>query len=569
MAYLELVGEKEIGLKCSFHERDLAKSIGDYKWDSELKRWIFPLSREVVDKARQVFDGITIQSEIYTRLKLLDSFQSKIQKIKKFKDCTVDESFLKVPLWPHQRVGVRFCQEFDKCCCFDEMGLGKSFIAIYIATWRKTQGKLKKCIILAPKSCKESVWARQIAKFTKEKSLVVNGSPTKRDRLYERFKKQDILFLIFSYETFRVDFEKLKEIGILNSGNNGTEMLILDEVQKVKNVRAQISKAVKNAQVHFSLGLTGTPVFNRPEDIFGPMHVISPGLLGSNYWRFMDKYLVKGGYGDHQVVGYQNLEELKSKVESVSIRRLKEEIINLPEKTYEDLLCEMIDPKQKEAYESMREELFAWIENMNGEQVRIQAGQILTRNVRLSQIADGFIMSRELKKPKWFQGSKVKEIDELLEDYADSGVVVFCRWIALVDFLFERYREKYNAVFFRGATSDKDRLEAIDRFQEGKAKVFVLQIQSGSLGIDLSRAKIGIFVDKAFLSPGILRQSEDRIHRSGLREACTMVSLITKDTIDERWQRLMEKKLELSDKVIPTLPRLNKQDWLYLTNKGT
>ncbi|GAH79117.1 unnamed protein product, partial [marine sediment metagenome] len=193
-----------------------------------------------------------------------------------------------------------------------------------------------------------------------EKSLVVDGTPNKRDRIYKQYLKRDILFLIFSYETFRVDFEKLKEIGILNNGNEGVGMIILDEIQKVKNVRAQISKAVKNAQVRFGIGLTGTPVYNRPEDIFGPMHIISPGLLGSNYWRFMDRYLVKGGYGDHQIVSYQNLEELKSKVESVSIRRLKEEILNLPEKTYEDLLCEMIDPKQKEAYESMREELFAW-----------------------------------------------------------------------------------------------------------------------------------------------------------------------------------------------------------------
>lgn len=569
MAYLELFDSTQLALKCSYGEREIAKSIGDYKWDPSTKMWIFPLSREVVEKARRAFGGIAIEPTIFTHLRLLDSFQSKVQKIKKFKDCHVDESFLKMPLWPHQRVGVRFCQEFEKCCCFDEMGLGKSFIAIYMATWRKAQGKLKKCIILAPKSCKESIWGRQITKFTDEKSLVVDGTPSKRDRIYKQYLKRDILFLIFSYETFRVDFEKLKEIGILNNGNEGVGMIILDEIQKVKNVRAQISKAVKNAQVRFGIGLTGTPVYNRPEDIFGPMHVISPGLLGNNYWRFTDQYLIKGGYGDHQTVGYKNLEELKNKVESVSIRRLKEEILNLPEKTYEDLLCEMIDPKQKEAYESMREELFAWIENMSGEQVKIQAGQILTRNVRLSQIVDGFVTSPELKRPKWFRSSKIEEIDGILEDYADSGVVVFCRWIALVDFLYERYKEKYNAVFFRGATSDKDRLTAIDRFQQGKAKVFVLQIQSGSLGIDLSRAKIGIFVDKAFLSPGILRQAEDRIHRSGLKEACTMVSLIAKGTIDERWQKLMEKKLELSSRVISVIPRLDKSDWLFLTNKGT
>ena len=197
MAYLELFNENTLALKCSYGEREIAKSIGDYKWDPSEKKWIFPLNREVVDKARQVFGGIAIEPQILTHLRLLDSFQAKVQKIKKFKDCHVDESF---------------CQEFEKCCCFDEMGLGKSFIAIYMATWRKTQGKLKKCIILAPKSCKESIWGRQIEKFTDEKSLVVNGTPSKRDKLYKQYLKRDVLFLIFSYETFRVDFEKLKEI---------------------------------------------------------------------------------------------------------------------------------------------------------------------------------------------------------------------------------------------------------------------------------------------------------------------------------------------------------------------
>lgn len=568
--YLELLNDETLALKASYRDRERVKAVGEGKWSAETKRWLFPLSHSVVDNIQREFGKIAIEPQIFTRLSLLDSFQRKVQKIKKLKDCNVDESFLKVTLWPHQRVGVRFCQEFDKCCCFDDMGLGKSLVAVYMGIWRKSRGEIKKCIILAPKSCKESVWGRQIEKFTDEKCLVVDGTLAKRRQLYKRYKREDILFLIFSYETFRTDFLRLKEMGILNSGNDGAGMLILDEVQKVKNPQAQISKVVKNVQALFALALTGTPVYNRPEDIWGPMNIVSPGLLGSNYQRFTDRYLIKGSYGNDQVAGgYRNLKELKGKIESVSIRRMKEEAIDLPEKTYEDLFCEMVDPKQREAYESMRKELFAWIRDMDDKEVRVRANQLLTRNVRLSQLSDGFISSPELKKPKWFRSSKVEEIDGILEDYADadSGIVIFCRWVPLVHFLFGRYREKYGAVHLMGQTKDKDRLKAIDAFQEGKAKVFVLQIQSGSLGIDLSRAKIGIFIDKAFLSPGILRQSEDRLHRLGQKENCTMISLITPGTIDERWDKLMQAKLELSNKIIPSMPRLNKEDWLYLTGK--
>ena len=437
-------GSDSIALKCTFIERDLAKAIGDYHWDTGAKKWIFPLNRETIRKARQEFPELSVEPEIFTHLTQQKHFKDKIVEIKKLKDCEVDESFIKVSLWPHQHVGVRYCQEFEKCCCFDEMGLGKTLIAIYMATWHKKKGRLKKCIILAPKSCISSVWQRQIEKFTHEKTLVVNGNPKKRKLAYERFKKEDILFLISGYETFRIDYSRLKEAKIINANNEGVQMLILDEVQKVKSPKAQISKAVKNTIVNYCIGLTGTPVYNRIEDIYNPVSIIKPGLLGNNYWRFSDYYLKKGGYGGHEVTGYQHLKELREKVESVSIRRTKSQVLSLPPKTYEDRLLEMTDPKQKEAYSTMQEELYAWIEDMDGNEVRVRASEIMSQNVRLSQLTGGFLTAKNLPRPKWFKSSKVEELDQILADYGDSGIVVFTRWLPMVYYLYKRYKEKYN-----------------------------------------------------------------------------------------------------------------------------
>lgn len=560
--YLELFDDHTLALKCSYRDRRV-KAIGERKWSPEVKRWLFPLSRSVVDNARKEFGKIPIEPQILTHLRLLDFFQAKVQKIKKLKDCHIDESFLKVKLYPHQRVGIKYCQQFEKCAIFDEMGLMKTLQAVYIAVWRKSRGEVSKCIILCPKSCQTSVWLRQIEKFTHEKGIVANGTPGKRDKLYKRFKKSGALFLILGYELFRIDREKLREMGILDS-EKGIQMMILDEVQKIKNPQAQITKAVRNSSFRYCIILTGTPIFNKVQDIYSPISIVSPGLLGSNYWKFCDRYLVKGSYQGKEILGAKNLPELKSRIETVSIRRLKEEVIKLPEKVYETRLLSLTDPAQKTAYQEMREQLFTWIQNMDGEEVRIKAGQLMTRNIRLSQITDGFIMSEELSKPRWFDSSKIKEIDEIINDYGDSGIVIFCRWIPLVDFLFKRYKEAYNAVCLKGATSSQERIEAIDRFQARKAKVFVLQIQSGSLGIDLSSAKIGLFPDKVFLSPGILRQSEDRVHREGLRESCEMISLIVENSIDERWDQLVREKQALADQIIPVF---SKEDWLYLAGK--
>jgi len=89
-------------------------------------------------------------------------------------------------------------------------------------------------------------------------------------------------------------------------------------------------------------------------------------------------------------------------------------------------------------------------------------------------------------------------------------------------------------------------VERIDSFQKGESQVMIAQIVVGGLGIDLSDAKIGVFMDKAFLSPGVLYQAEARIHRPGLLECCIMIDLLVKGTIDERWAELMEEKQKMA-----------------------
>jgi len=137
LAYLELRDEDTVALKCTYLERDSAKEIGDYKWDKASKKWLFPLNRDVITKARQIFKGIAIEPEIFTHLTQQNHFQDKIVEIKKLKDCKVDESFIKGNLYPHQRVGVKFLQQFDKALIFDEMGLGKTLTSITIVIGRK------------------------------------------------------------------------------------------------------------------------------------------------------------------------------------------------------------------------------------------------------------------------------------------------------------------------------------------------------------------------------------------------------------------------------------------------
>jgi len=138
----------------------------------------------------------------------------------------------------------------------------------------------------------------------------------------------------------------------------------------------------------------------------------------------------------------------------------------------------------------------------------------------------------------------------------------------MVHELYKRYKKKYNAVYLAGETPDKMRVENIDKFQDGTSKVFISQIQAGSLGISLNTAKIVIFTDKSFLSLGILKQAECRVYRNGLKHPCTIISLLIKNTIDENWKKLIEKKGRLAGQIIvDRTPKMTKEDWLSLTKK--
>jgi len=569
MSYLELFDFNHLALKCNFEEKDKAKSIGDYVWYSPSKRWLYPFRKDIVDSIKKIFPEILISPEVEKKYLADEKFQKLAESTKKLKDCIVEESFLKKPLFRHQRVGVKYLSLFEKVACFDDMGLGKSLQALYLAILRKE--KEHKCLILCPKSVKISVWANQIERFTNEDSLVIEGPKVKRERLYQQFKRNKTYFMISSYETFRVSFKKLAGLNLINSTqNNCINFLIADEVTKCKNPQSQIGKLIKKLKTKYSIILTGTPMWNRIEDIWNIIEIISPGLLGKNYWSFSDKYLIKGGFQNHEITGYKNLDDLKRKINSISIRRTKEEVESLPPKIKENRILELDNKEQKEAYKSMREEMIVFVKTLKDEEVKVKAGQLLTRNLRLSQITDGFLTDYTLKKTKYYKkASKLKEIAEIIDDYAfDRQIVIFTRWLAIIDYLYKLYQASpIFASFLCGRLGDKDRDYMIKKFQSGKSRVMIAQINTGGMGIDLSSASIQIFLDKAFISSAVLTQAEDRSHRHGQKKTLEIISLICKDTIDERWEKLMEKKQKGIAKFFPQSSSFKKKDWLYLLEK--
>jgi SNF2 family DNA or RNA helicase len=378
------------------------------------------------------------------------------------------------------------------------------------------------------------------------------------------------LFLIINYESLRVDGMPMH-----------FDMIIIDESVRIKNPKAYTTKAVKKVKALYKVGLSGYPVANKIEDIWSQIDWIRPGYLG-NRWQFEDKYMLKQAVvlkprpGDskprefRQVVGYRNLQELHEKLTPLYIRRLKTDVLkDLPPKIHQVREVEL-SREQMEKYARMKTEMRVMVEDLDDQEVQAKARTILVQLLRLSQITGGFLTDVSLKAPYWMKtNSKLKELDELLEEIVESGhkCVLWSRFVPMVHKLYERYNPKYKAVYLTGSVAVKDRDQMIQDFQDNPdIKIFVGQIQSGGMGITLHSASYEVFVDKAFVSPSSILQAEDRLHRLGQKNSVNIITLIAKNTVDMHWENLLQKKKNLAQQLIGDSPGwdLKKEDVLEI-----
>lgn len=318
------------------------------------------------------------------------------------------------------------------------------------------------------------------------------------------------------------------------------QQIILDESIKIKTPKSQQTKAIKQLPAKYRIALSGYPIANRLIDIWSQVDWVKPGYLGT-FWNFCDKYCERDNF--QSVIGYKDIDKLKRILDTIYIRRLKKDILSLPPKIYETKYIEL-SSKELKAYKDMKKDMYVFIKNMSQEEIIAKAPTILIQLLRLSQLTNGFMTDKGIDgKAFWFGESKFKELDNIVAEVIDNGnkIVLWSRWVPCVKSLYERY-QKYNSVYLSGSVKSEERIEAINAFQKGDAKVFVGQIQSGGSGITLTAANTEVFLDKAFLSPSSIFQAEDRLHRISQKKNVVIISLLVENTIDTHWEKLLKNK---------------------------
>lgn len=450
-------------------------------------------------------------------------------------------------LYEHQKTGAAFLVNKRRAILADEMGVGKS--ATSVEALNRLQTLLKwssdaRVLIVCPKVVK-SVWKRELVTwgFCKPSDItVVDGTFLKRASLI----KQKTKCTIIGYEVARM----LKHMPSLKE--QGWEAFVFDEAHRLKNRKSKTFRAIKQLTAPYRFAqpkplflLTGTPILNRPEEIWALLHILFPKVY-SSFWKWVAEHCntmpSRFGRGE-EVVGLQDVERTKKSLEHLYIRRTKEEVLDLPQKQYIPFYVEL-PPDQRKLYEKMKKEF--WVEH-RGKMTLTDS--VVAQLVRLKQIC----VSPDLldKETDELTGAKIDAIHELIEDSGDEKIVIFSQFATVIRRLEKQLRPLYPLVRLIGEDDDQSREDSVRAFQiDPKIKLFLTSIQAGGVGITLHAASIGIFTDLLW-TPAVNNQAADRLHRIGQTRPVSIYTLIGERTIDTRIMRLLKTKEALFESIIP------------------
>jgi len=453
-------------------------------------------------------------------------------------------SLLKVRLYPYQRKGALFAAQAGRCLIADDMGLGKTIQAIAaVEILAKTVG-LERVLIIAPTSLKHQ-WKQEIEKFCSRSAAVVEGSLVRREGLYA----SESFYKITNYDVVERDCDLI--------GRWRPDLIILDEAQRIKNWKTRRAQSVKKLQSQYALVLTGTPLENRLEELHSIVEFVDRFHLGPQF-RFLAEHQHVDERG--KVIGYWHLARIGQSLESILIRRTKQEVLKeLPERLEKNYFVPMTDQQMKH-HEENRETVARIVAKWQRYGFLSETDQrilmIALQNMRMS------CNSTYLLDKKTDYGVKADELIAVLKDIfeqPDAKVVIFSQWLGTHEIIEDRFRKfKHNHVLFHGGVPGIKRKDLIHQFKEDpRCRVF-LSTDAGGVGLNLQNASAVINMDLPW-NPAVLEQRIGRVHRLGQHRPVRVVNFVAQGTIEHGMLSLLSFKQSLFAGVLD-----NGQDEVFL-----
>ena len=523
---------------------DTIRNLPTRFWNKNTKEWEIP-----VKKLQYLLDTLSEYDF---------DISGKYVSLEKPKAEVPNDFTFKTEPYEHQIDGFNYGLQNDRWLLGDEMGLGKTKQVIDIAIAKKLMYGYEHCLIVCGVNGLKWNWFNEVHTHSDETPYILGQRRRKNGNMFidgASAKMDDVLsidelpyFIITNIETMRnqdivselVKLCKLKKIN----------MIAFDECHKAKDPNSQQGKGMLKLKAETMIAMTGTPLMNTPLDLFFILKWL--GYESNSFYKFRNHYCVMGGFNNYQIVEYRHLDELQERLNEIMLRRLKDEVLDLPEKTYVDEYVELT-PKQAKIYKEVSAEVKDNIDKIK------MAPNPLAELIRMRQ-ATGYtgILSTSV-----CESAKLDRMEEIVEEAVDSGkkVVIFSNWTQMTTPIAQRL-SKYNPAVITGEINADTRQVMIDKFQnDSKCKVIVGTSGAMGTGLTLTAGTVEIFLDEPW-NMALKEQCVDRCHRIGQKNNLTIYTIMAKDTIDERVHDIVLSKGELSNAIVDGKIQTNKAELL-------
>ena len=461
-----------------------------------------------------------IWGKFFEKDHLHDFWLPKVAMIRdnKVKNVVIDyEKYSHRPPLEHQKEAIQKLCENKKMILADDMGLGKTTSTIIAAL----ETGAKKIMIICPASLKIN-WQREIENYTDRTTSIIEGK-----------KWEDADFVIINYDIIKNfhDEKNKKESVILNSQ---FDLVVIDEAHYIQNKQAQRTKLINDfaSMTNRLWLLTGTPITSRPINYYNLLNLIeSP--VAVNWMAYVKRYcngfqFRAGKRKVWNVSGASNLEELRDRTKPQVLRRLKENVLDLPDKIVTPVYLRL----RSRQYEELMGDYYDWYDKSG------DAGSLTLQFTKLTQVRQCIAQEKV--------SSTIEICENIIEQ--DKKVIVFTNFTKTLEMILEHFGKK--AVRLDGSMNQRERQESVDKFQNDETvKVFVGNIKAAGTGITLTSGEAVVMNDLSFL-PSDHSQAEDRAYRYGQKNNVLVYYPIFDNTIEGIIYDILRKKKDIFETVM-------------------
>ena len=403
-------------------------------------------------------------------------------------------------------------------------------------------------IVICPTSLKGN-WADEFEKFTTITTVILAGTPVEREKILKDFIALD------KPKVLIVNYEQVKpHLAALNSMNFYAG--IFDEAHYIKNPKSQRTKASQALLTKRSFMLTGSPLLNQAQDLWVLLNRVAPQQFPT-YWGFVNRFCVFGGFKDKQIIGVKNEKQLKEMLHGYMIRRLKSEVLDLPEVQIIDRSVDLL-PSQRKLYDELKDNLILPVAGADD----LVIDNAMVKFLRLKQICATTLPFTGIDESAKLDLAIEDDI-ELLEN--GEKVVVFTQFRDVIRAYNSRMSAHpsggYKVYQLHGDVKPADRSEIVKEWSASThPSILLCMLQVAGIGLNMTAARHGSFIDELFV-PALNQQAIDRLNRIGASTVhpVQIRKYICRNTIESRVRQLLRRKKKLADDLIETDPNFSRK----------